>query len=94
MGEVSDEVDDVVGAGLVADVACVVGIVGCQEDQRSRASVLFAVIEGDFEVTILDEEYLFPGMAVRRMRFHAGIQGGDVNFQLVHGDGGVVEDRT
>ncbi len=92
--EVSDEVDDVVGGRPVADVAGVVRIVGCQEDHGPRAGVLFATVNGDLEVAILDEEDFFPGMAVDGVGFHAWIEGGDVNFELVHGNGGVVEDMA
>jgi hypothetical protein len=94
VGEVSDEIEDVIGARFAADVAGVVGIIGCEEDQGSRAGMLLVTVDGDFKVTILDEEHLFPGMAVGRVRFHAGIEGGYVDFELVHGNGGVVEDRT
>jgi hypothetical protein len=58
------------------------------------AGVLLAAVDGELEVAILDEEDFFPGMAVDRVGFHAWIEGGDVNFKLVHGDGGVVEDMA
>jgi hypothetical protein len=90
--EVSDEVDDVVGGGREADVGGVVGIVGGEEDQGAGAGVLLAAVDGDFEVAFLDEQHLFPGMTMDRVRLHAGVERSDVDFELVHGYGWVVED--
>src|ERR1039458_8090769 len=53
---------------------------------------ILLVTQGDFEVALRDEKDLFPGVAVDGVRLHAGIEGGDVDFELVEGAGGVVED--
>src|ERR1039458_6121663 len=92
MREVAYEVDDVVGGGREADVGGVVGIVGGEEDQRAGAGVVLAAVDGDFEVALRDEEDLFPGVAMDGVRLHAGIESGDVDFELVEGAGGVVEE--
>ena len=70
----------------------VVGIVGGEEDERTGAGVVLQAVDGDFEVAIFDQQHLFPGMAMDGVRLHAGIERGDVDFKLVQGAGGVVED--
>jgi hypothetical protein len=87
--EIRDEVEDVIGGRSVADVASIVRIVGCQENHRPRSGVLLAAVDGELEVAILDKQDFFPGMAVDGVGFHAWFEGGDVNFELIHGDGGI-----
>ncbi len=92
VGEIGDEVNDVVGGGRGADVLRVVRIVGGEEDHGAGAGEVLDAVDGDFEVALLDQEYLFPGVAMDGVRLLAGIEGGDVDFELVEGAGGVVED--
>ena len=54
--------------------------------------MVFDAVDGDFEVALLDQEHLFPGMTMDGVRLLPGVEGGDVDFEFVEGTGRVVED--
>src|SRR6185437_13307711 len=56
------------------------------------AGVVDLAIDVEVDLACGDVDDLLPRMAMDRMRLLAGRKRGDVHLDLVHGDGGVVED--
>ena len=88
------EFDDVVGDGVGADIAETVFLVrGFEDDAAGSDDVRLAVLHG-FEGAVANDHEFLGGVMVRRMGRLAGVQGGDVHFQLGEGGRGGVADGS
>jgi hypothetical protein len=86
------EIDDVIGGGPGAHVRDVVHVVRRDEAHGARPGALLFPVDRQLELPLLDEEDLLPGMMMRRVRGHPGIERRHVDLELLERRGGLVED--
>src|SRR6185437_3066967 len=89
---VADEINDVVRGWRGAHVTRVVRIIRGEEGVAARAGVVDLSVDVEVHLACSDVDDLLPWVPMDGVGLLARRERGDVDFDLVHGDGWVVED--